>query len=76
MKTRAGASSPPRPCPPAPSRDPFLRSWRGCGLCGVRLWNPLESLGPARRRYDRGSSTVVPEPLGSRPDDDPWAEAW
>ena len=75
MKTRAGASSPPRPCPPAPSRDPFLRSWRGCGLCGVRLWNPLESPGPARQRHDWGSSTATPELLRSQPDDDPWAEA-
>ncbi|BDA63669.1 mannose-6-phosphate isomerase, class I [Actinomyces capricornis] len=36
----------------------------------------MESLEPARQRYDWGSSTAIPELLGREPDSDPWAEAW
>ncbi|RRD23647.1 mannose-6-phosphate isomerase, class I [Actinomyces bowdenii] len=36
----------------------------------------MESLEPARQRYDWGSRTAIPELLGCAPDPDPWAEAW
>ena len=36
----------------------------------------MELLAPARQSYDWGSTTAVPEFLGTEPDGAPWAELW